>query len=103
MGFDPIHDCNMIDLKVSGDLTKTCTIGIHFDGLSPHLIAVHLARFGRVAPTTWLTFPTLATDVCIAHFHLIFCIVTIWTFAHNTSLTNVQHFPHSHCWGVGKI
>jgi hypothetical protein len=66
MGFDPIHNCDVIDFEVAGNLAKACAIGIHFDGLSLHFIAIHLSWLRRITtitgfapPSRWLPTPVL--------------------------------------------
>lgn len=95
MGFDPIHDRDVIDFELSGYLTKACTIGIHFDGLSPHLIAIHVPRLRRITTVARLAPPTLATHSSLTRFDLIFCVVTVWTLAHVSNLYHIHHFHHS--------
>src|SRR5690606_703911 len=89
------HHRNMIDFKMTGNLAITRSISIPFDDLLPQLIAVHLARFRRVASFTRLAFPPLTTHPGQTRFHLIFCIVAIGTFAHFSNLTNIHYFHHS--------
>jgi hypothetical protein len=82
MGFDPIHDCDIINCKMAGDLTKACPIGIHFDGLTPQRIAIHLAWLRRIATIAALAAPTLTPHACFSGFDLLVCVVTVWTCAH---------------------
>lgn len=95
MRFNPIHNRDVNDFQVTSDLTKSCTIGIHFDGLSPHCIAMHLPWGRGIATLIYLAAPTLAPRPWFTGFDLIFRIVTVWTFAHPPNLFHIQNFPAS--------
>lgn len=96
VGFHPQHDRDMIHAQMPGNAPKAQPVGGEFHGVLAQRfgIAIVLRSWG-IASLTLATLIALTSRIILALFALFRAGVTVGTFAHPSTLTQLPSFHHS--------